>query len=109
MTIYKFLDTDKELIANQMENVENVSFRDTMIKFHALSIQNVLSSLVSKCKNCSISVTEDILSYVALTLAKQNYENDSKVVFNNSFKSIFQNEINYVVGGFGNGTFYKRY
>ena len=93
MTIYKFLDTDKELIANQMENVENVSFRDTMIKFHALSIQNVLSSLVSKCKNCSISVTEDILSYVALTLAKQNYENDSKVVFNNSFKSIFQNEL----------------
>ena len=55
-----------------------------MIKFHALSIQNVLSSLVSKCKNCSISVTEDILSYVALTLAKQNYENDSKVVFNNN-------------------------
>lgn len=38
MTTYLYKDGDKELIANQMEEVENVSFKETMIKFHASSV-----------------------------------------------------------------------
>lgn len=33
MLTYKYKDGNKQLIANHMEDIENASFRETMIKF----------------------------------------------------------------------------
>ena len=42
MSTYKYKDGNKQLIANHMEDIENASFRETMIKFHASSMVPVL-------------------------------------------------------------------
>lgn len=44
MSTYSYKDSNKQLIANHMDNVENVSFRETMIKFHASSMVPVLKA-----------------------------------------------------------------
>ena len=42
MATYEYKDGNQQLIANHMEDVENVSFREAMIKFHASSITPAL-------------------------------------------------------------------
>lgn len=51
MSTYKYKDGDKEIIANQMEDVENVSYRETMVKFHASSIAPAIKVMLEKDKN----------------------------------------------------------
>ena len=48
-------EEDKSLIANSMDEVENVSFRECMVSFHTKSIYNVLSEISSLGENISIT------------------------------------------------------
>ncbi len=50
MSTYKYKDGNKQLIANHMEDVENASFRETMIKFHASSMVPVLKAYLENDK-----------------------------------------------------------
>ena len=93
MTTYLYKDGDKELIANQMEEVENVSFKETMIKFHASSIAPVVKSKLEKCKKFNLPYNDDIICRIALMFAEQTYNEFSKGTVDDVFKNIFQKEL----------------
>lgn len=94
MTTYKYKDGDKEIIANQMEDVENVSYRETMVKFHASSIAPAIKELLEKDKNFNLPCNDEIINQVALIFAKKSYNDLSKESVDSKFKNIFQKELN---------------
>lgn len=94
MTTYKYKDGDKEIIANQMEDVENVSYRETMVKFHASSIVPAIKVMLEKDKNFNLPCNDEIINQVALMLAKQSYNELSKESVDGKLKNIFQKELN---------------
>lgn len=94
MTTYKYKDGDKEIIANQMEDVENVSYRETMVKFHASSIVPAIKVILEKDKNFNLPCNDEIINQVALMLAKQSYNELSKESVDGKLKNIFQKELN---------------
>ena len=94
MTTYKYKDGDKEIIANQMEDVENVSYRETMVKFHASSIAPAIKVMLEKDKNFNLPCNDEIINQVALMFAKQSYNELSKVSVDSKLKNIFQKELN---------------
>lgn len=93
MTTYKYEDGDKELFANEMDEVENVSYRDTMIKFHALSTASVLKAYLDKDKKCRLPYNDDIVYRAALIIAENTYENFTKCSFDSCFESLFKKEL----------------
>ena len=94
MTTYKYKDGDKEIIANQMEDVENVSYRETMVKFHASSIAPAIKVLLEKDKNFNLPCNDEIINQVALIFAKKSYNDLSKESVDSKLKNIFQKELN---------------
>lgn len=94
MTIYIYKDVDKEIIANQMEDVENVSYRETMVKFHASSIAPAIKVMLEKDKNFNLPCNDEIINQVALMFAKQSYNELSKESVDGKLKNIFQKELN---------------
>lgn len=94
MTTYKYKDGDKEIIANQMEDVENVSYRETMVKFHASSIAPAIKVMLEKDKNFNFPCNDEILNQVALMFAKKSYNELSKESVDSKLKNIFQKELN---------------
>lgn len=94
MTTYIYKDGDKEIIANQMEDVENVSYRETMVKFHASSIAPAIKVMLEKDKNFNLPCNDEIINQVALMLAKQSYNELSKESVDGKLKNIFQKELN---------------
>ena len=93
MTTYKYEDGDKELFANEMDEVENVSYRDTMIKFHASSTASVLKAYLDKDKKCRLPYNDDIVYRAALIIAENTYENFTKCSFDSCFESLFKKEL----------------
>lgn len=85
---------DKEIIANQMEDVENVSYRETMVKFHASSIAPAIKVMLEKDKNFNLPCNDEIINQVALMFAKQSYNELSKESVDGKLKNIFQKELN---------------
>ena len=74
MSTYKYKDGNKQLIANHMEDVENASFRETMIKFHASSMVPALKAYLENGKNCPFPFDDEIIDVVALRwLHKRKY------------------------------------
>lgn len=94
MTTYKYKDGDKEIIANQLEDVENVSYRETMVKFHASSIAPAIKVMLEKDKNFNLPCNDEIINQVALMFAKQLYNGLSKESVDSKLKNIFQKELN---------------
>lgn len=94
MTTYKYKDGNKEIIANQMEDVENVSYRETMVKFHASSIAPAIKVMLEKDKNFNLPCNYEIINQVALMFAKQSYNELSKESVDSKLKNIFQKELN---------------
>lgn len=94
MTTYKYKDGDKEIIANQMEDVENVSYRETMVKFHASSIAPAIKVMLEKDKNFNLPYNDEIINQVALMFAKKSYNELSKESVDSKLKNIFQKELN---------------
>lgn len=94
MTTYKYKDGDKEIIANQMEDVENVSYRETMVKFHASSIAPAIKVMLEKDKNFNLPCNDEIINQVALMFAKKSYNELSKESVDSKLKNIFQKELN---------------
>lgn len=94
MSTYKYKDGDKEIIANQMEDVENVSYRETMVKFHASSIAPAIKVMLEKDKNFNLPCNDEIINQVALMFAKQSYNELSKESVDGKLKNIFQKELN---------------
>lgn len=94
MTTYKYKNGDKEIIANQMEDVENVSYRETMVKFHASSIAPAIKVMLEKDKNFKLPCNDEIINQVALKFAKNSYNELSKESVDSKFKNIFQKELN---------------
>lgn len=94
MTTYIYKDGDKEIIANQMEDVENVSYREAMVKFHASSIAPPIKGILEKDKNFNLSCNDEIINQVALMFAKQSYNELSKESVDDKLKNIFQKELN---------------
>ena len=94
MTTYKYKDGDKEIIANQMEDVENVSYREAMVKFHASSIAPAIKVMLEKDKNFNLPCNDEIINQVALMFAKQSYNELSKESVDGKLKNIFQKELN---------------
>lgn len=92
MTTYKYEDGDKELFANEMDEVENVSYRDTMIKFHASSTAPVLKAYLDKDKKCRLPYNDDIVYRAASIIAEKTYENFTKCSFDSCFESLFKKE-----------------
>ena len=88
MTTYKYKDGDKEIFANEMDEVENVSYRDTVIKFHASSIAPVLKAYLDKDKKCTLPYNDDIVYNAALVIAKKTYESFIKSSVDCCFKNI---------------------
>lgn len=93
MTTYKYEDGDKELFANEMDEVENVSYRDTMIKFHASSTAPVLKAYFDKDKKCRLPYNDDIVYRAASIIAEKIYENFTKCSFDSCFESLFKKEL----------------
>lgn len=93
MTTYKYEDGDKELFANEMDEVENVSYRDTMIKFHASSTAPVLKAYLDKDKKCRLPYNDDIVYRAASMIAEKTYENFTKCSFDSCFESLFKKEL----------------
>lgn len=93
MTTYKYEDGDKELFANEMDEVENVSYRDTMIKFHASSTAPVLKAYLDKDKKCRLPYNDDIVYRAASIIAEKTYENFTKCSFDSCFESLFKKEL----------------
>lgn len=93
MTTYKYEDGDKELFANEMDEVENVSYRDTMIKFHASSTAPVLKAYLDKDKKCRLLYNDDIVYRAASIIAEKTYENFTKCSFDSCFESLFKKEL----------------
>lgn len=93
MTTYKYEDGDKELFANEMDEVENVSYRDTMIKFHASSTAPVLKAYLDKEKKCRLPYNDDIVYRAASMIAEKTYENFTKCSFDSCFESLFKKEL----------------
>lgn len=93
MTTYKYEDGDKELFANEMDEVENVSYRDTMIKFHALSTAPVLKAYLDKDKKCRLPYNDDIIYRAASIIAEKTYETFTKGSFDSCFESLFKKEL----------------
>ena len=93
MTTYKYEDGDKELFANEMDEVENVSYRDTMIKFHASSTAPVLKAYLDKDKKCRLPYNDDIVYRAASIIAEKTYENLTKCSFDSCFESLFKKEL----------------
>lgn len=93
MSTYKYKDGNKQLIANHMEDIENASFRETMIKFHASSMVPVLKAYLENDKNCPFPYDDEIIDVVALMKATQTYETCSSEKFDPCFESIFQKEL----------------
>lgn len=93
MTTYKYEDGDKELFANEMDEVENVSYRDTMIKFHASSTAPVLKAYLDKDKKCRLPYNDDIVYRAASMIAEKAYENFTKCSFDSCFESLFKKEL----------------
>lgn len=94
MTTYKYKDGDKEIIANQMEDVENVSYRETMVKFHASSIAPAIKVMLEKDKNFNLPCNDEIINQVALMYTKKSYNELSKESVDGKLKNIFQKELN---------------
>lgn len=94
MTTYIYKDGDKEIIANQMEDVENVSYREAMVKFHASSIAPAIKGILEKDKSFNLSCNDEIINQVALMFAKQSYNELSKESVDDKLKNIFQKELN---------------
>lgn len=93
MTTYKYEDGDKELFANEMDEVENVSYRDKMIKFHASSTAPVLKAYLDKDKKCRLPYNDDIVYRAASMIAEKTYENFTKCSFDSCFESLFKKEL----------------
>lgn len=77
-----------------MEDVENVSYRETMVKFHASSIAPVIKVMLEKDKNFNLPCNDEIINQVALMFAKQSYNELSKESVDGKLKNIFQKELN---------------
>lgn len=93
MATYEYKDGNQQLIANHMEDVENVSFREAMIKFHASSITPALKSFFENDKNCPFPFDDNVIIFVALKMAAQTYETYSCEKFDSSIASIFQKNL----------------
>lgn len=93
MTTYKYEDGDKEFFANEMDEVENVSYRDTMIKFHASSTAPVLKAYLDRDKKCRLPYNDDIVYRAASIIAEKTYENLTKCSFDRCFESLFKKEL----------------
>lgn len=93
MTTYKYEDGDKEFFANEMDEVENVSYRDTMIKFHASSTAPVLKAYLDRDKKCRLPYKDDIVYRAASIIAEKTYENLTKCSFDSCFESLFKKEL----------------
>lgn len=93
MTTYKYEDGDKELFANEMDEVENVSYRDTMIKSHASSTAPVLKAYLDKDKKCRLPYNDDIVYRAASIIAEETYEKITKCSFDSCFESLFKKEL----------------
>ena len=77
-----------------MEDVENVSYRETMVKFHASSIAPAIKVMLEKDKNFNLPCNDEIINQVALMFAKQSYNELSKESVDGKLKNIFQKELN---------------
>lgn len=77
-----------------MEDVENVSYRETMVKFHASSIAPAIKVLLEKDKNFNLPCNDEIINQVALIFAKKSYNDLSKESVDSKLKNIFQKELN---------------
>ncbi len=93
MTTYKYEDGDKEFFANEMDEVENVSYRDTMIRFHASSTAPVLKAYLDRDKKCRLPYNDDIVYRAASIIAEKTYENLTKCSFDSCFESLFKKEL----------------
>lgn len=92
MTTYKYKDGDKELFANEMDEVENVSYRDTVIKFQASSIAPVLKAYLDKDNKCTFSYNDDTVYNAALEIAEKTYEDFIKSSFDSCFNNLLKKE-----------------
>lgn len=77
-----------------MEDVENVSYREAMVKFHASSIAPAIKVMLEKDKNFNLPCNDEIINQVALMFAKQSYNELSKESVDGKLKNIFQKELN---------------
>ncbi len=93
MTTYYYKDDDKYIIGNQMDEVENVSYKEIMIKFHAISIAPAIKELLEKDQQLKSTHNDDDICLKALEVAVQSYNETSHKTFDSAFKDIFQKEL----------------
>lgn len=95
MKTYKYKEENgNEIFGNRMDDVENVSFRNTMIKFHASSIVPIIKISLERDKNCLLPYNDNIISLAALKIATQLYDEFAEEKVDKCFKSIFGKELN---------------
>lgn len=76
-----------------MEDVENVSYRETMVKFHASSIAPAIKVMLEKDKNFNLPCNDEIINQVALMFAKQSYNELSKESVDGKLKKYLSKRI----------------
>lgn len=87
--------TDRQtIIANRMDDVTNVSFKEYMLKFHAMSIAPVISSLAFKfLKFLPIDSYIRIVSRQSFELAKSELEKLGEITLPEQIKQLLESDL----------------
>jgi len=81
------------VIANVMEDVENVDAREYLTQFHAKSIYPVIKELILKDDSVDeINKEPEVIAHTAILLAKENIEKSAALAFPDVIKDILLNE-----------------
>ena len=90
--IYK--NDNGTIIANRMDDVANVSFKEYMLKFHAMSIAPVISTLAFKFfKFLPIDSYIRIVSRQSFELAKTELEKLGKITLPEQVKQLLESDL----------------
>ena len=91
--IYKTED-DQTIIANMMNDVTNVSFKEYILKFHSYSIAPVISSWVFKLSSfLPMDSIVRIVSRQSFELAKKQLANLEKVALPEEIFTLLKNDL----------------
>lgn len=91
-TIYK--NDNQTIIANRMDDVTNVSFKEYILKFHAMSIAPVISTLAFKCfKFLPIDSYIRIVSRQSFELAKAEFVKLGEITLPGQIKQLLESNL----------------
>ena len=91
--IYKTED-GQTIIANMMNDVTNVSFKEYILKFHSYSIAPVISCMAFKlCSFLPVDSIARIVSRQSFELAKKQLANLEKVVLPKEIYTLLENDL----------------